>query len=105
VTGSAANRANKLIGRYKNPIFSSPLVISSAKYNIESIKLGQTVQFRNFGNFIDDLAPLQIVSLTYSPTAVTIELGDLMERQIDAVAAVEGDLQNEQYETLPTAPS
>ncbi|MFF6951832.1 hypothetical protein ACFZAD_24635 [Streptomyces iakyrus] len=101
---SAQARSEKAMSRYKDPIYTTPVVISSGRYDIESIKLGQTVGFRNFGNFIDDVV-LQIVGLTYSSTAATLELGELQERQIDAVAGLEEGLANEQYETLPTTPS
>lgn len=104
LAASALNRANKTLSRYKNPIFATPLVISSGRYDIESIKLGETVGFGNFGNFIDDVM-LQIVSRSYTPTEVTLELGELQERQLDAIAELGSDLANEQYETLPTAPS
>ncbi|NED61365.1 hypothetical protein G3I15_10570, partial [Streptomyces sp. SID10244] len=45
---SMANRANKVLSSYAQPIFTSPLVISAARYDIESIKLGQTVGFAGF---------------------------------------------------------
>lgn len=105
LTASMQRRAEKLMGRYSEPIFTSPLTITSAKYDIESIRLGQTVRFRNFGNFIDNLAPLQIVSVNYTPTAVTVELGELQMRQVDEVAKAEQQLAGEQYEKLPNAPS
>lgn len=105
VAASAQARAQKSLSRYGSPIFKSPLVISSAKYDIESIKLGQTVGFANFGNYLDALPPLQIVSLSYSPTSVSVELGQPLERQIDVLSQMEQDLQGEQYENLPIAPS
>lgn len=105
LAASMQRRADKLIGRYKNPIYTSPLTISSARYDIESIQLGQTVGFRNFDNFIDELPPLQIVSRSYTPYAVTIELGELQDRSIDMVAETEESLAVEQYDTIPNAPS
>lgn len=104
LAASMANRANKLMGRYKNPIFTTPLTISSGRYDIETIELGQMVGFANFGNFIDTLV-LQIVSLNYTPTAVTIELGELQDRQVDIVGDVQEETSNSAYETLPSAPS
>lgn len=103
-TTSMQQRAEKTLGRYKDPIFATPLTISSARYDLESIKLGQTVGFRNFGNFIDNVV-LQIVSLSYASTEVTLQLGELQERQVDTVAGLDEDLANEQYQNLPTAPS
>jgi PKD repeat protein len=102
---SMQRRADKLMGRYSQPIFTTPLTISSARYDIESIRLGHTVGFRNFGNFIDQLPPLQIVSLSYTPTAVTVQIGELQMRQVDKIAEAEDELQTEQFENLPNAPS
>ncbi|NDZ93352.1 hypothetical protein G3I13_02065 [Streptomyces sp. SID6673] len=102
---SMANRANKVLSSYAQPIFTSPLVISAARYDIESIKLGQTVGFAGFGNFIDALPPLQIVSYSYAATQVTLELGQVQERQVDTLSKAEEQLNNEQFMALPTAPS
>lgn len=105
IEANAARKASKQISRYKDPIFTSPLVISSARYDIESIKLGETVGFANFGNFVDSLPPLQIVALSYAPTAVTLQLGEVQKSQMDMITDVENDLSNEQYQDLPTTPS
>ncbi|WP_167677256.1 hypothetical protein [Rhodococcus sp. B10] len=105
VDASMQRRADKVLSNYSEPIFTSPLVISAAKYDIESIKLGQTVGFAGFGNFIDILPPLQIVNYSYSATEVTVELGQVQERQIDSLSKVEESLTNEVVADIPTAPS
>lgn len=105
IVANAQARADKDFSRFKNPVFTSPLVISASRYDIETIKLGQTVQFRGFGNFLDALAPLQIVRLGYSPTEVTLELGELQDKHIDLLADVQEGLENEQFTDLPIAPS
>lgn len=104
LAASASNRSNKLIGRYKDPIYTTTLTISSARYDLESIRLGQMVGFAGFGNFVDTVL-LQIVALTYKPTEVTLQLGEIQERQVDLISEVNQSLQNEQYQALPTAPS
>lgn len=104
LTDSMAGRANKEIGTYKNPIFTTPLVISAGRYDIETIHLGQIVGFGNFGNFIDALQ-LQIVNLSYTPTQVTLELGGALARQVDIINDIQSDLANDQYETIPDTPS
>lgn len=104
IDASAQNRSMKLINSFSQPVFTTPLTISSARYDLETIKLGDTVGFANFGNFVDSVV-LQIVALTYTPTAVTLELGELLERQVDSVAELEDDLNNEQYQKLPDVPS
>ena len=105
VDASMERRAQKVLTSYAQPIFTSPLVISAARYDIESIKLGQTVGFSGFGNFIDALPPLQIVSYSYASTEVTLELGQVQERQVDTLSKTESQLNIEQYSTIPTVPS
>ncbi|MCO4274261.1 hypothetical protein NG701_07440 [Pseudarthrobacter sp. HLT3-5] len=96
-------KAMKLINRFKNPIYTTPITISSARYDLESIREGQVVGFANYGNFVDDLL-LQIVSLSYTPTAVTLEVGDVLQAQHERIEEISDELQGEQYQNLPTAP-
>lgn len=105
LTTSTAARAQKTLSMFAQPIYTTTLVISSARYDIESIRLGQTVGFANIGNFIDALPPLQIVELSYEPTQVTLQVGGLLDRQVDTLSGIEAGLANEQYESLPNAPS
>lgn len=104
LTGTAQKRADKTFARYQDPIYTTSVSIPAEVYEIEEIELGQVITFANFGNFIDGLL-LQIVSLHYSPTGVDLELGDLLERQSDIIDDIEGTLQEEQYESIPTTPS
>lgn len=96
-------KAMKLINRFKNPIYTTPITISSARYDLESIKEGQLIGFANYGNFVDELL-LQIVSLSYSPTAVQLEVGDVLQAQHERIEEISDELQGEQYQNLPTAP-
>ncbi|MDI3211757.1 hypothetical protein [Arthrobacter sp. AL12] len=96
-------KAMKLINRFKNPIYTTPITITSARYDLESIKEGQVVGFANYDNFVDGLL-LQIVSLSYTPTAVTLEVGDVLQAQHERIEEISDELQGEQYQNLPTAP-
>jgi hypothetical protein len=104
-TDSAAmqRKAMKLINRFKNPIYSTPIVISAAKYDLESIKEGQVIKLSNYDNFVDGQL-LQIVSLSYTPTAVTLQVGDVLQAQHERIEELGNELQGEQYQNLPTAP-
>lgn len=104
VAASAQRRANKVLARYKNPVYTTTVRIPAGAYDIETIRLGQMVAFANFDNFVDNLL-LQIVEIDYTPNMVTLGLGELIDRQRDIVADVEEQLQGEQFETIPTAPS
>lgn len=97
-------RANKDMGRYKNPIYTTTVTVSAARYDIETIQIGQMVAFANTDNFLKDLL-LQIVSKSYTPTGVTLQLGDLLDQQYDVIDDIGDAIDNEQYQSLPTAPS
>lgn len=64
------------IERNSVPRYKTSLVILDSVYDIETIRLGQLVTFRNFGNYIDELE-LQIVGLSYTPDKVTLQLDTL----------------------------
>lgn len=104
VTDSIQRYATKQMSRYKDPIYTTTVVISSARYDLESIKLGHVIGFSNFGNFVDDLQ-LQVVGLSYSPTAITLDLGEVLQTQPERIEEVNEGLQGEQYLKLPNTPS
>lgn len=56
--------------------YKSTIAILDKLYDIESIRVGQTVGFRNFGNYVDEIV-MQIVGLTYTPDVVTLQLDTL----------------------------
>lgn len=53
--------------------YRTTIEILARKYDIESINVGDTVGFRNFGNYVDGLI-MQIVGLSYSPDSVQLQL-------------------------------
>jgi hypothetical protein len=96
-------KAMKLINRFKNPVYTTPIEISSSRYDLESIKEGQVIGLANFDNFVDDQL-LQIVSLSYTPTSARLEVGDVLQAQHERIEEISDELQGEQYQNLPTAP-
>lgn len=104
-TTSMQARADKEMSRFKGPIYASPIEISSAKYDLERVKLGQMVSIRGSQNAEVDALLLQIVGITYTPTSLKLELGDLLDTQADTVVGIESNLQNEQFEKIPDEPS
>lgn len=58
------------------PQFRSTVTVSDASYDIETIKPGDVIGFRNFGNFIDSVK-MQVVSVDYSPDQVGLQLDTL----------------------------
>ncbi|WOI86001.1 PKD domain-containing protein [Rhodococcus qingshengii] len=105
LTASMQARADKEMSRFKGPVYTTTVKISSAKYDLERVKLGQMVSFRNTKNPYVEQLLIQIVGITYTPTELTLELGDILESQRDAVVGIETSLQNEQYEKIPDEPS
>ncbi|WP_153008335.1 phage tail protein [Rhodococcus pyridinivorans] len=101
---TAQRYAQKMMSLYSQPIYTTTLEVSSGAYDIETIQLGQMVGFRNFDNFIDGLV-LQIVSLSYTPRKVTVQLGGVLDSQQRIVADIQETLLNEQFEKIPTSPS
>ncbi|MGB3684965.1 MAG: PKD domain-containing protein [Ornithinimicrobium sp.] len=104
LAASTQRYADKIMGERSSPIYTTTLSISSARYNIELIKLGQMVRLANNGNYIDDLL-LQIVSLGYAPYEVKMQLGGHLPTTQDTLSSVESSLDNEQFETIPAQPS
>ncbi len=101
---SMQKRADKEMSQFKAPVYVTSVVISSAKYDLESIKLGQTVGFRNFNNDIDQLT-LQVISLQYTPTALTLGLGMMLDTTGEMAADLEQRLQDESTQNIPDTPS
>jgi hypothetical protein len=104
VAANMQRRASKEMGSYKEPVYTTTVTISSARYDIELIELGQTVAFANADNFLQDIT-LQIVSKSYKATEVTLELGALLDKQYEIIDDLSESLENEQYQTLPNAPA
>lgn len=104
VPASMQKRADNEMSRFKGPVYTSTVEISSAKYDLESISLGQTVAFRNASSIKEDLV-LQIVSLQYTPTKLTLGLGELLDTSAELEAGLEERVQNETYVNIPSAPA
>jgi hypothetical protein len=104
VAASAQKVSEKVISRYKDPIYTTTVSIPSEVYDIETIRLGQMVGFGNFGNFVDSVL-LQVVSINYTPRRITLDLGELLQRQQDIVDKLANDVEGEQYIDIPNAPA
>lgn len=56
--------------------YRTTIAIIDKTYDIESIKLGELIGFRNFNNFIDELT-MQIVAINYTSDVITLQLDSL----------------------------
>ena len=53
--------------------YRTTVEVLAKQYDIESIQVGETVGFRNFGNLVDSIT-MQVVGLAYSPDSVQLQL-------------------------------
>lgn len=101
---SAKIISDSLIARGKDPQYRSQVTILDSVYDIENINVGDTVQFRGFNNFVDDLL-LQIVGLRYEPDLVTLQLDSLLPSVPKRLEDIKRNLVLQESENNPTAPS
>lgn len=104
VATSMQKRADKEMSQFKDPVYVTSVTISSAKYDLESISLGQIVGFRNFNNFIDQVS-LQIVGRKYTPSALTLDLGMMLQTTGDMATDLEQRVLDESTQNIPDTPA
>lgn len=73
VLDSAEIIADGAIDGSNKRLFRTTIEILTKQYDIESISVGETVGFRNFGNEVDTFT-MQILGLTYTPDSVQLQL-------------------------------
>ena len=64
------------INEFKEPRYTSEITITAATYPIRTIKPGDVIAFRNFGNFIDEVK-MQVVRINYNADEVSLALDTL----------------------------
>lgn len=105
LTSSTDGFAASMFAKFSQPIFTSTIEISAGSYDIETIKLGQMVRFRNSGNsFIDSLL-LQIVNRSYTPYKLTLDLGQILASQSQIVTDLEAQADTTAQIAIPNTPS
>ncbi len=104
VTATADAISNAELDTKETVQYRSTVTILSEVFDIETINVGDTVQFRNFDNFVDNLT-FQIVAKTYTPDFVTLQL-DTLPRNINRVIDnITRQLEVEQNTNVPSAPT
>jgi hypothetical protein len=94
---------DSLIDRGKEPRYRSSIRIADKVYDIETIKLGQIVQFRNFGNYVDTVK-MQIVRIDYHPDYVQLQLDTLLPSVPKRLEDVKRNLNLQETQSNPDAP-
>lgn len=84
--------------------YITSLTISDRTYDTNLFKLGQTIGFSGFGNFIDSLV-LQIVQINKQPDNVTLGVGRLFRHASARVEEIERRLSQVETVDNPSIPS
>lgn len=92
------------INRGKEPRYRTSITISNGTYPIKTIKLGQLIGFRNFGNFVDDIT-MQVVRIDYSPDEITLQLDTLLPTVPKRLEDIKRNLQQAEITNNPDAPA
>jgi hypothetical protein len=92
------------INDFKDPRYRTSVTITDAVYDIEEIKLGQMVAFKNFASFVDDLV-LQIVNLNKGNHSVTLDLDMVVPSDAKRLEEIKRNILSEQIRDIATAPS
>lgn len=102
-TGEAIQQA--FLDENSTEQYTSSVTILSNTYDISTITVGQTVQFRNFGvSFVENII-LQIVSVRRMTDMVILKLGVLPRRQNIQIESIQRRLLETQTANNPTTPS
>lgn len=96
--------AEAYLDQYDSPNYQTTITIIAGRYDISSIRLGQTVGFAGNGNYLDALK-LQIVRKTRTSKAVTLDLGLLPNDASAAYEEVKRQLILSQTLDNPSTPS
>lgn len=104
VAATAQTLSENLMEEYSDEEFSSEITILGETYDIDSIHLGDTVGFRSFGSFIDNLV-LQVRSITRGTDYVRLVIGKLPLKSSTYVDELKRSLENEQTLSNPNTPS
>lgn len=95
---------NSFIAGSKDEQYQVTLEIQDSTMDITLPQVGDTVGFEGFQTFVDSLV-LQIVSKTYAPDKLTLQLGTLPPRVSLSIEQLKRDLLAEQTINNPSAPS
>lgn len=104
LTDSAEIIIDSNIDQNNKTQYRTTIEILSSVYDIESINVGQTIGFRNFGNYVDALT-MQIVGLSYTPESVQLQLETKPPTINKRLEDIRRNLTVTENQNLPTSPS
>lgn len=101
---SAEALAERELSIYSEPRYRTSVAITDAVYDIETIRLGEMVGFKNTGSFVDDLI-LQIVELDKQEHEITLKLDMIVPNDTKRLHELKKSLQSEEVRNIPALPS
>lgn len=103
LTDSADTLAEGKIEEVNQVQYKTSVTILDMAYPIEDIEVGDTVGFRNFDNFVDDLI-LQIVAYTYHPDYIELQLDSLSPPVSKRLSDLKRNQETTATESVPDSP-
>lgn len=97
---SAQILSQNKIDEFKEPRYRTTVTINDTVYDIETIRLGQMVGFKNFDNFVDGLL-LQIVGIKKEKHKVTLELDMTVPGDTKRLEEIKRALLSQEVENVP----
>ena len=104
LASSADTLSNRRIAEFKMARWRTSVVITDVVYDIETIKLGQMVGFKNFGTFADNLV-LQIVGLGRKKHSITLDLDMIIPGEAKRLEDLKRALLSEQISNVGVTPA
>ena len=104
LTSSAEIIADGIIEDKNKVRYRTTIEILSGVYDIESLKVGETVGFRNFDNFVDNLT-MQIVGINYSPDVAQLQLDSKPPTINKRLSDIYRNMKVQENQSIPDAPS
>ena len=104
LTSSAEIIADGIIEDKNKVRYRTTIEILSGVYDIESLKVGETVGFRNFDNFVDNLT-MQIVGINYSPDVAQLQLDSKPPTINKRLSDIYRNMKVQENQAVPDAPS
>jgi hypothetical protein len=96
--------AQSKINDFKDPKYRTTVTISDAVYDIENIRLGQMVGFKNFGTFADNLV-LQIVNLTKKKHTIDLDLDMIVDSDTKRIEDIKRNLESQEIKDIGSVPT
>lgn len=83
--------------------YRTTIEVLTKQYDIESIQVGETIGFRNFGNYVDELT-MTVVGLAYTPDVVQLQLETKPPTISQRLEDIRRNLNTQENQNIPSTP-